>query len=1301
MSDNEKYNWYHASHDYGYGWRHGFQSRGIAPSFLGSDSLPQGLSDLHWAMHGIQHNMDIVDAKVGTLNDNIAKIANDMKEDITKGIEKSILSTNKNALSPLTDDTSTVSKVMTTRTRIFSDSFGPETNMPTNDRIRGLTKNYDWIQYPQKNPTCEGDYDKVIDFNFVSDHQEDDELDSRYVSKGKIVLDKAGLVKRVYVTQHGANIVLWYLVTQSVPSETGVAYTGSVRRVEYDYKSNLVSEKWVNLNHTPLILLGAFSADVNDETEFLQYISTDYKLYQHKDGNDKELGILPTDIVMLIDPLNDLVSDTKEVYIMKYESDGKLLLPLEGFTLVDMVSGDKIINKFSKISLSNKTKLLNNIVSISPRTDTLLTKDHTDDVITSEGGYYVEVYDNKHKNLNVSHSHIMLLSSSKESRNIDSFAPTMMNFYSDKPSEFALKRERDYTEFNQITFKSGIRQMFPEIVSDFGIPEDTMFTLETDWNNQKERVTIWLKEPFILERNISDSDVNNRLGYTVVTNSDYVKDVADTDILSVYRKLDFVNKTPTTRNYLRTLPKYDDTYQLPKYLRYKVVDHSEIEHGAGKIEVTYFDEINSVSATIDAPNKIIIGNIKYNENLTEVYNERTNKFSPSVNSQYLSDLIHSDVIYLEGKDFLDKPYGSKQYVLKNETTGSRVTQRLYTSTSGNADTNNDGTMFKNRKRAEPREITVYDTSTVSDSLTFNVTDSVSTSTSEEHVPMDLIQIIDMSGSLSDPEYSQRNNTTGARKKQLNDMKYLIETQLNDQDHVMIAVYGTNTENSYITNGPDGSLVTRLITKQQALDIINSLINSPEVSTNSQSWTLIPNTIKGIMSQYLINTTEKKGFEDIYEEQPNKNRVVSVLQFTDDWTSTETIDTSFADWAKRRAKTFMSVIDGVAGKSSTSYLRMTEAGHPNIQVFTRLSEPNRQQTIAEKFKSTAVETQIKKTKKQISINISELNSITIDSISLSGPQNVSLNKSGNAYSGTLNEGSYTLNVSASSKTETPRSFTVSVSSDNTVIATKTVNIPVKSHVSTVNDNSGTSVKDTLAKHYSDVPVEETVFTRTIVNGKVGEWFGSGYITELKYLNIPGSYNTGTLEDGNYFQSANPTHEVFNNIVTRGIFVEGITNNMTHVVYRLTNDIGLSMSYHNIVIREDRSDNVGYTSKPYRLMYSKWIPGEYIGNDEFPLGPDMDSVTKYLLDKIGASKDLERRLNSIENALKSIVGSLRRSGAWDPSATPDTSTSLDGGVKSGVDIAYGNINLFGGTLDGNNYIRTNNGHTENDLAGILDA
>ena len=111
-----------------------------------------------------------------------------------------------------------------------------------------------------------------------------------------------------------------------------------------------------------------------------------------------------------------------------------------------------------------------------------------------------------------------------------------------------------------------------------------------------------------------------------------------------------------------------------------------------------------------------------------------------------------------------------------------------------------------------------------------------------------------------------------------------------------------------------------------------------------------------------------------------------------------------------------------------------------------------------------------------------------------------------------------------------------------------------------------------------------------------------------------YNIGSNEAGSYFRSNKTNHEVFKNITGRLILVDGFLNNMNHVTYRITNDIGLSMEYHNIVIREDRSDTVGYTSKPYRLMYEKWIPGEYVGNDDYPQGPDIDAFSKELLKQI---------------------------------------------------------------------------------------
>ena len=82
--------------------------------------------------------------------------------------------------------------------------------------------------------------------------------------------------------------------------------------------------------------------------------------------------------------------------------------------------------------------------------------------------------------------------------------------------------------------------------------------------------------------------------------------------------------------------------------------------------------------------------------------------------------------------------------------------------------------------------------------------------------------------------------------------------------------------------------------------------------------------------------------------------------------------------------------------------------------------------------------------------------------------------------------------------------------------------------------------------------------------------------------------------------------------------------------------------------------------------------------------------YLRNKLGI-KALETKVNLLESALKKIIANLEESGAW--------SGGLSGDFNSGRDIATGNINIFGGTADGNSFIRTNNGQTENDLAGGL--
>lgn len=237
-------------------------------------------------------------------------------------------------------------------------------------------------------------------------------------------------------------------------------------------------------------------------------------------------------------------------------------------------------------------------------------------------------------------------------------------------------------------------------------------------------------------------------------------------------------------------------------------------------------------------------------------------------------------------------------------------------------------------------------------FTTKSTTSMSTSTETKHEPMDLIQIVDLSGSLSDTEFPSRNGYSGAREQQFSDMIYTIRTQLSNEDRVMLAFYGTNSSISYAVNANAGGIATRLLTKDEAISLLERIGQDHQVLTLAQSWILIPQVVKPMLAGYIADARARAGFEEVYMSQPNRNKRVSVLQFTDDWTGGEYIDDSFARWATQNAKTFMTVVDNGQALESYSTLRMKAAGHSNILVFNSTSAPNRQSRIAEQFKSTA-------------------------------------------------------------------------------------------------------------------------------------------------------------------------------------------------------------------------------------------------------------------------------------------------------------------------------------------------------------
>lgn len=200
----------------------------------------------------------------------------------------------------------------------------------------------------------------------------------------------------------------------------------------------------------------------------------------------------------------------------------------------------------------------------------------------------------------------------------------------------------------------------------------------------------------------------------------------------------------------------------------------------------------------------------------------------------------------------------------------------------------------------------------SNSLTFTAKSKTETDTTTKttHKPMDLLLVMDLSGSLSDKMRQDLGYSGGSvRYEQFLSMKHLIENVLTDEDRVSFAVYGGNTDSSYATgDGPNGR-ISKLKTKKEALKMFDNLL----AAKGSVLYTEIvgDRLVDSFFHTDELATNKKdEPFEETFDrltEGGSADRVRSILQYTDGWSSGETIDTSFANWAKANAKTFMSVL----------------------------------------------------------------------------------------------------------------------------------------------------------------------------------------------------------------------------------------------------------------------------------------------------------------------------------------------------------------------------------------------------------
>lgn len=269
-------------------------------------------------------------------------------------------------------------------------------------------------------------------------------------------------------------------------------------------------------------------------------------------------------------------------------------------------------------------------------------------------------------------------------------------------------------------------------------------------------------------------------------------------------------------------------------------------------------------------------------------------------------------------------------------------------------------------------------------------------------PMDLIAIVDFSSSLQ-----------VKRIEALTQLKTLIEKNLTDDDKIMLQGYIYNKEASYSAHGAqlDYSKLkeadwgigfsTKLITKAEALSIIDKWLGivPPNTQGGAGNYSEYFNAVAQAMGDLGFKTDDVDGatpvktvpFEEVYTSQSGRNQTVSVIQFTDGWADTEKMDPTFADWAKKNAKTFMSVVNRnqvseYDNNGEFSIKSMRELGHPNIYESTGKDKDVVMKEILEQFENTAVEksTSKKKVTSKGVVNIKADKNVTLVSANLVSP-----------------------------------------------------------------------------------------------------------------------------------------------------------------------------------------------------------------------------------------------------------------------------------------------------------------------------
>lgn len=204
------------------------------------------------------------------------------------------------------------------------------------------------------------------------------------------------------------------------------------------------------------------------------------------------------------------------------------------------------------------------------------------------------------------------------------------------------------------------------------------------------------------------------------------------------------------------------------------------------------------------------------------------------------------------------------------------------------------------------------------------------------------------------------------------------------------------------------------------------------------------------------------------------------------------------------------------------------------------------------------------------------------------------------------------------------------------------------------------------------------------------------------NAPSYYDYLARFNGFFYQMVDQVNRLLRRNIT---FKDGITIDFSKKGDWIDN--GNCHNFDDIieitgeVIRSKATETRNYQNLD-KLTYT--VANAIMQKNDGLWSPNYDEILQAIDKEIGdiynKISDLENTVNNqgnkitqLESALQKIINNLYNSGA----ITSNNLTNFN--FNPNRNIATGNINLFGGSADGQSFIRTNNGQTENDLTGGL--